>query len=160
MTKLDLYQIEYRADKNGFPYHISAGGVVYKKVGNAYQYLVLGRNDDGEITFHLPKGTLHVGETLESCAVREIAEEAGVRVELQTYLGAKTAQYTLAGQYFDKTIHYYMAEYIADMAQMDNEHDFREWVDYHTALKRLELERKNEALFVERCAEHLEKQHG
>lgn len=154
MTKLDFYPTEYRADSDGLPFHISTGGVVYRKADNDFEYLLLGRNTEEGVTYHLPKGTLHIDETLESCALREIAEESGCATILKTYLGAKTEQYTYNGD-FDKTLHYYAAEYVAESEAMDNEHDFREWCQYDDAIAKLRTNIKREDIFIERTKKYL-----
>lgn len=156
MTQLDFYNSEYRANSSGLPYHISAGGVVYKKVGDIVDYLLLGRDDNGVTTYHLPKGTLHIDETLESCAVREISEESGCKIELKTYLGAKTEQYTYLDGYYDKTLHYYAAEYLGNADMMDAEHDFKEWCSYDEATNKLKTNIKREDIFLERAKNYLD----
>lgn len=157
MTKLDFYADEYAARSSGFPYGISAGGVVYRKIADNFEFLLLGRNTEKGTNYHLPKGALHIGETLESCAVREITEETGVNVTLKTYLGGKQATFEFMGTYNDKIIHYYAAEYISEAEPMDNEHDFSEWVSYDDAVTRLQSHVKREDTFITRCKEYLDK---
>jgi len=153
---IDLYQSEYRAAPGGPIYHISAGGVVYKKFGNEYKFLLLGRrNKAGTIVYHLPKGTLHVGETLEHCAVREIAEEAGVVVLLKSYIGGRHAVFDYEDVQYDKIIHYFIASYVQEAGEMDDEHDFRQWFTYDEAVTKLQAHVKSEDVFVTRCKEYL-----
>lgn len=159
MTKLDLYTDEYSAKRSQSPYGISAGGVVYRKAGDGYEFLLLGRNIENDISYHLPKGTLYLDETLEACAIREIREESGVNVLLKTYIGGKQASFEYEGKLSDKTIHYYVAEYTSDAEPMDNEHDFREWVSYEQAVEKLSTNKKREDIFVTRCMDYL-KNHG
>lgn len=158
MTQLAFYPEQYSSNGSTMPYAIAAGGVVYKKVGSDFVYMILGRHQDSTITYHLPKGTVRVDETLESAAVREIAEEAGVRVTLHTYLGATTNRYSFNGKDFDKTVHIFAAEYVDEAGDMDNEHDTREWYGYDEALDKLNQERKNEGHFLVRCKEYLDGQ--
>ncbi|MFO0881928.1 MAG: NUDIX domain-containing protein [Candidatus Saccharimonadales bacterium] len=159
MTKLDLYTDEYSAKRAQSPYGISAGGVVFKETDDKLEFLLLGRIVDGGTSYHLPKGTLYLGETLEACAIREIREEAGVNVTLKTYIGGKQASFEYEGKLSDKTIHYYVAEYTSDAEPMDNEHDFREWVSYEQAVEKLSTNKKREDIFVTRCMDYL-KNHG
>lgn len=155
MIELDLYKDEYSPRTAGTAYGISAGGVVYRKNGNEYQFLLLGRNGADGVSYHLPKGTLHLGETIEDCAVREINEEAGVNVQLKTFIGGKQAAFLYDGQNSDKTFLYYAAEYISEAEPMDKEHDFREWCTYNDAIDKLQLNIKHEDVFVERANKYL-----
>ena len=154
MTELNNYKNEYSAKKNASPYAITAGGVVYKKVGIIYEYLLLVRKDT-PVSYHLPKGTLHIDETLEDCARREILEETGMLTRLTAYLGATTDQFTYKDVYFDKTTHYYAAGYVATKAPMDSEHDGYIWCTYEDAINKLAIGIKQEQRFLNRCLEYL-----
>jgi ADP-ribose pyrophosphatase YjhB (NUDIX family) len=60
----------------GVAEHVSCGGVVARKDGNAVLIALVSEPDlSGHI---LPKGHLEPGENLEQAARREIAEEAGI----------------------------------------------------------------------------------
>lgn len=156
MTKLKYYKNQYNSykdDKDVWPYGISSGGVVYKYEGDKYYYLLLGRNSN--VDYHLPKGTLHIGESLENCALREIKEEAGVTAELTTYLGGKNSNFEYKGQKYEKMLHYYAAELILDTDEMDNEHDFKIWCSYQEAVLKLQANLKSEGIFLDRCQQFL-----
>ena len=155
MIKLDLYKDEYSAKDAQAPYGISAGGVVYRKIGDTIEYLILGRKTESETSYHLPKGTLHLDETLEACALREIREEAGVNTELKTYIGGKHAIFDFKGKANDKVFVYYVAEYLSDAEEMDDEHDFRVWCSYEDAIAKLSTNIKQENEFIERAAKYL-----
>lgn len=159
MIELDLYTDEYSGRSAGAPYGISAGGVVYRKQGNDYEFLLLGRHDRGGTSYHLPKGTLHLGEGIEAAALREITEEAGVHVRLKTFIGGKQAVFTNNDNEYDKTFLYYAAEYTGEANPMDAEHDFREWCSYEEAIKKLEPNIKQENVFVARTQNYLQN-HG
>lgn len=51
----------------------AAGGVVYSKIKGEVHVLMIYRNE----VWDLPKGKHDEGETIEECAVREVAEETG-----------------------------------------------------------------------------------
>lgn len=156
MTKIDLYEVEYKARNGVTPYAIAAGAVVYRQAEKGYEFLLLGRNEqDGKLTYHLPKGTVHIDETIEATAVREVAEEAGVFAQLRTYIGGTTRQYTYKDVYYDKTIHYFVAEFVSEAEAMDKEHDFREWYAFDRAKELLSISPKNEGEFVERANKYL-----
>ena len=158
MTKLIHYPEQYSAASSDIPYGISSGCVVYKNDDDGTQVLLLMRNRDNKISYHLPKGTVHVDESLEQAAIRETAEEAGIKVDLVTYLGAKVYQYEFKGKYYDKTFHYYAAEYIKDLGGMDNEHDGKIWINIDEAADLLDKTSpdKKESVFVGRLISFLE----
>lgn len=132
---------EYRATKD-WPYAICAGGVVYRLSNSGIEVLLLFRRagqfpqlPDGHIdSYHLPKGHMGLRELPDQAASREIAEEAGCKVELTTYLGARVNQYTDAGIARDKIIHYFAAQWVEDLSGIDNEHSDRLWVSIDEAL--------------------------
>lgn len=155
MADLQFYKDEYSSDGANLPYCIAAGGVVYRKQENNFEFLLLGRNDIGGTSYHLPKGTLHINETLEQCAVREIAEEAGVNVKLITYLGGRQSAYEHKGKKYDKMLHYYACEYVGEANNMDAEHDFIKWCSYEEALNKLQSNVKQEHVFLKRCKKYL-----
>ncbi|HPD98832.1 MAG TPA: NUDIX domain-containing protein [Candidatus Saccharibacteria bacterium] len=153
MTHLSSHTTQYTARNN---YGIGAGGVVYKRINTGVQFLLLGRTSaNAEVTYHLPKGTLHIDEPIEACALREITEEAGVKVALKTYLGGVCASYDLDGHHYEKIIHYYAAEYVSEADPMDAEHDFKEWCDTTDALEKLSHNPKREDKLIEKCSTYL-----
>jgi 8-oxo-dGTP pyrophosphatase MutT (NUDIX family) len=159
MTKLEFYNAQYASYKDGYewPYGIGAGGVVYKHVSGKYYFLLLGRDEDGDLSYHLPKGTLHLDETLELCALREIKEEAGVNVMLKTFLGAKYTEFEYKNKKYNKTLLYFAAKYIDEAGIMDNEHDFKQWFGYDQAIEKLFKNPKQEDEFILRCNNYLMK---
>ena len=64
---------------------VSAGGVVYRERDGLLQVVLCGRKSP--LLWALPKGTPDQGETLEQTAVREVREETGLEVAIQTPLG-------------------------------------------------------------------------
>ncbi|CAG7639464.1 hypothetical protein PAESOLCIP111_04038 [Paenibacillus solanacearum] len=87
---------------------ISAGGVVFRKVGNDLQVQMI-QDRYGKIT--LPKGKMESGETVEQTALREIREETGIEGAILQPLETITYQFNLAGVgLVDKEVHYYLVE--------------------------------------------------
>ena len=135
---------EYRATKQ-WPYAISAGCVVYRINNGTVEILLLLRKagdfpqlKDGNIdSYHLPKGHMNIGETLEQTATRETAEEAGVSVEITTYLGARIFDHTHLKMKQSKTIHYFAGLWQKDLESMDAEHTSKLWVNVDDALRLL-----------------------
>jgi 8-oxo-dGTP pyrophosphatase MutT (NUDIX family) len=73
-------------------------------------------NEKGEILFifrrgkwDLPKGKLDPGETLESCALREVREETGVgQLELKKFLLVTKHEYEESGLFILKETHWWL----------------------------------------------------
>lgn len=65
---------------------LAAGAVVLRNTGNGPEVLIVHRPRYGD--WSLPKGKLNKGETDAVCAVREVAEETGVRIHLKAPLQA------------------------------------------------------------------------
>ena len=59
----------------------SAGAIIYTLIDNQIRYLLI-RDFNGNYGF--PKGHLEQGETLEQAAIREIKEETGIDIKLDT----------------------------------------------------------------------------
>jgi 8-oxo-dGTP diphosphatase len=66
----------------------AAGGVVRRAGPDGDEVILVHRRRYGDWT--LPKGKLEPGETDEDCAVREVAEETGLRCELLGELASTT----------------------------------------------------------------------
>src|SRR4051812_45054298 len=71
-----------------------AGGVVRRMVDDEPEYLLVEASDNRDI-WVLPKGHIEKGETPEAAAVREIAEEAGVRASIVARAGE--SEYNVRG---------------------------------------------------------------
>jgi len=91
----------------------------------------------------LPKGTIEQGETPEAVALREVAEETGLRnVRLVSDLGEEHYMFFWKTEdvYYDKTVHYYLMEFLGgeDACPQREEGFVRcEWVTLPEALDRI-----------------------
>ena len=66
----------------------SAGGLVFDLSGQVPRGALIGRLDKrGRLLWSLPKGHIEPGESAEQAAVREVAEETGIRGEILGELG-------------------------------------------------------------------------
>ena len=83
----------------------SCGGVVihrgkilalYKSYRNRYEGLVL------------PKGTAEKGETHEQTALREVAEETGVKASIVKFIGTSQYNFTVAEDTVSKEVYWYL----------------------------------------------------
>ena len=74
------------AGVTGEPEVLAAGGVVWRRAGEAVEVLLVHRpkHDD----WSLPKGKLNAGESLPDGALREVEEETGHRCRLGPELGS------------------------------------------------------------------------
>ena len=120
----------------GLPFEtaVSSGGVVVDPEGRV---LLLKRSD--EEIWCLPKGTVERGESLEATALREIAEETGLRVKLLRPL------ITIHYRYYwpprranvDKTVAYFLAEPVGGRLALEAGFDGARWVGRSEALRLL-----------------------
>ena len=70
---------------------VSAGGVVYRRIENGYQFLI-GKHS-GYHKWVLPKGMVEKGETTMETAVREVEEEVGIQARIVEMAPLKTIEY-------------------------------------------------------------------
>lgn len=125
---------------------VVAAGVVVTRKGDQVLLVHRPRYDD----WSFPKGKLDRGEHITSCAVREVAEETGLRVRLgaplpdQLYpVGSRTGSRT-------KRVHYWMGRVVGsdDVSryEVNNEIDALQWVPWSKAKRRLSYDRDRETL--------------
>ena len=94
----------------------AAGGVVRDGRGGA---LMIYRNN----RWDLPKGHLEPGESLDWCAVREVAEETGIEASTdgREELCATLHCYNLYGKWEMKRTHWYAMRYVGGAAKPQSE---------------------------------------
>ena len=85
---------------------ISAGAIIYTLVENEPYYLLI---KDFHGNFGFPKGHLEKGETVEQAAVREIQEETGIDIILDTDFKEELNYVMPNGK--DKTSIYFIGSY-------------------------------------------------
>ena len=154
------YEKEYRHTKNT-PYHISVGGAAYEIIEGKPYVVLLGRYQEDGDHFHLPKGTLHIGESLEDCAKREVVEESGFECSIKTLLGGFTQNYTARdGLAVEKTTLYFAMEIEKNHNTHDDEHDFVALVELDDAITKLSQTepQKREYEIIERLKTWLQAQ--
>lgn len=143
------------------PFHVSSGGVVYRKRDNKIEIILLYRKNTD--TYHLPKGTVEDGETLEQTAIREVIEETGYKVRLENFLGFLNSEFEKNdGAKIKKITHYFLFDLIGELqGDFGKEHDEVLWVEINEAKElvlknRLEWMEKEEEI-IERAEELLAK---
>ncbi|SDW89042.1 NUDIX hydrolase [Paenibacillus sp. CF384] len=94
---------------------ISAGGVVFRKVGNELQVQLI-QDRYGKIS--LPKGKMEPGETIEQTALREIVEETGMEGVIVSPIDQIKYKYNHESKgLVDKEVHYYLVEAVGGKLQ-------------------------------------------
>jgi 8-oxo-dGTP diphosphatase len=119
-------------------FEISAGGVVYKRINDSYNFLLIAVKN-GQV-WTLPKGLVEKGEKPESAALREVKEEAGVEGRVESFLDKIELWFysNEEGQRVrhHKIVYYYLIEYQFGDPSM---HDFEvvdvQWFGEDEALK-------------------------
>ena len=88
------------------PREASAGGVVICERDGASALAVI--RPRGRTVWALPKGHVNRGETLAEAAAREVREETGLNVELDTPLGDIQYVYQFRAQKIFKQVHFFL----------------------------------------------------
>lgn len=109
---------------------VSAGGVVYRQAQPGHEVLV--SKHSGYHKWVLPKGLVERGESLEDTAIREVAEETGIRAKIVSKIGTPEEYvYILHGERIFKKVYYFLMEYVSGS---ESEHDFEmeevKWVTF------------------------------
>ena len=89
----------------------SAGGVVVRRLRGRWMVAAIRPGGKPEGTWALPKGLIGRGEGAEETALREVAEETGVRGRSLGKLGDVRYVYTWAGQRIFKVVSFYLVRY-------------------------------------------------
>ncbi|HEY7221683.1 MAG TPA: divalent cation tolerance protein CutA [Candidatus Binatia bacterium] len=119
---------------------ISAGGVIYRKSGDALEVaLIHTRNRWG-----LPKGHVEERERVEQAALREVREETGLEGKLLRKLGDIGYSYRDKAEHepvrIYKRVHFYLLRYLrGDVRDHDHEADDVRWFPIEQAIKRLKF---------------------
>jgi 8-oxo-dGTP pyrophosphatase MutT (NUDIX family) len=119
------------------PHDYAAGGVVYRLIEGAPRILLI-RDRYGRWT--LPKGHLDPGETNEQAALREIAEETGVRGQIVRHVADITYQVSKKGLRRNKTVAFFLVAALSQELSLpdDDEIQAAEWLAPDEALARID----------------------
>ena len=111
---------------NYLKHSVSAGGVVVGKIDGVIKILLI---KDGKVPdWVLPKGHVQVGETFEQAALREVAEETGLKnIDLVKKLGTKERE-PFARPDEWKIIHYFLFTTTNDDKPKSQEAKHYDWM--------------------------------
>jgi len=134
---------------------ISAGGVVYRRSGDGIEVVLASRRTRrGDLAWGLAKGGVEEGESMEQAAIREVLEETGLTVELETSLGETKYFYVWGEARIRKTVHFFLMRFTGgDPEDRDDEMEEVRWFPLDRALARAAYRGEREIL--ERAAELL-----
>lgn len=111
----------------------SAGGLVVDGLDDPAGSRVaalIGRLDRrGRMLWSLPKGHIEIGETAEQTAIREVAEETGIRGDVLASLGSIDYWFVTEDRRVHKTVHHYLLRFLGgELSGQDREVSEVAWV--------------------------------
>jgi 8-oxo-dGTP pyrophosphatase MutT (NUDIX family) len=120
----------------------SAGGLVCRTVDGVVEGALIGRLDrHGVLRWLLPKGHLEDGESPTDAAVREVAEETGIRGHVVAPIGTVDYWFTAVDRRVHKTVHHYLlAADSGELSTEDVEVDEVAWLPLAEVPQRLSYE--------------------
>ena len=89
----------------------SAGGVLVRRMNGRWWLAAIRPNGKPEGVWALPKGLVDPGETGAATALREVAEETGLRGRLEAKLGDVRYVYTRRGVRVFKVVSFFLLRY-------------------------------------------------
>jgi 8-oxo-dGTP pyrophosphatase MutT (NUDIX family) len=128
---------------------VSAGGVVYRRVEGEIEIAIAEQRDriTHRTTTRLPKGKIDPGESAADAAVREVAEEIGLRARVVAALGSVEYDYAEDSDRVSKEVHYFLMEWVpGESLELDGEMDRTYWCAVDEAEKKLTFETEQRAI--------------
>ena len=115
---------------------VSSGGVIFRRYDGSIEVAMVAVK--GGNVWCLPKGLIDKGEVPEETAIREVAEETGLKGRIIEKLGEITYWYYIKEENIKcrKTVHFFLMEYEGgDVSNHDWEVDDASWFLIDEALK-------------------------
>ena len=128
---------------------VSAGGVVYRRVEAGIEVAIAEQRDriTHRTTTRLPKGKIDPGESAAEAAVREVAEEIGLRARVVTALGSVEYDYVDDSKQVSKEVHYFLMEWVpGEPLELDGEMNRTYWCAIDEAETKLTFETERRAI--------------
>jgi 8-oxo-dGTP pyrophosphatase MutT (NUDIX family) len=117
-------------------FEFSAGGIVYRRVNNEIEVLVVQHSAHHGWVF--PKGLIDPGEDKKTTALREVKEEGGVKAKIIQELPSTEYFYQFQGGKIKKKVIYFLMEYVSgDISDHDWEMEAAEWMPMEKVEERL-----------------------
>lgn len=136
---------------------VSAGGVVYRVGENGIEVVLCGMKQPP--TWRLPKGKPKAGERLEQTALREVAEETGLKVKLEAKIDKISYWFFQDKTRYFKTVHFFLMSVVGgDISGHDPEFDEVSWFPLKEAFKKLSF--KTEVTILEKAANLIPNKEG
>lgn len=128
---------------------VSAGGIVYRRVEGGIEVAIAEQRDriTHRTNTRLPKGKIDPGESAADAAVREVAEEIGLRARVVAALGSVAYDYAEDSEPVFKEVHYFLMEWVpGEPLELDGEMDRTYWSAIDEAEKKLTFETEQRAI--------------
>ncbi|MFO7167826.1 MAG: NUDIX hydrolase [Chloroflexota bacterium] len=123
----------------------SAGGVIYRLQGSTLEVALIATNESRR--WGLPKGHVRRGETAEAAAVREIAEETGLRGAVQRHLATIEYWFRAGPTRIHKYVDLFLVRYVdGALAPQQAEVDDARWFPLAEAISLASFARERDVL--------------
>lgn len=99
----------------------SAGGFVLAQDGSLRVALIGRQTRTGRIDWCVPKGHPEGEENLEQAAIRELAEETGLEVEIIEALGDIKYEFSAGNKLISKTVHHFLMRQTGGYLTVEND---------------------------------------
>jgi 8-oxo-dGTP diphosphatase len=126
----------------------SSGGVIFRR-NTCSGFDIAMVSIRGGTIWCLPKGSIDKGEVPEKTAIREVAEETGLKGRILDKLGEIAYWFYIRGENTKcrKTVHFYLMEYESgDTSGHDREVDSASWMPIDEALQKASYKGEKEII--------------